>query len=780
MLTTRAVPSALVFLLTIPSTVVLAVPTATQTRWYGNGTNPTSTGAWLLPTQGPVCTANCGASFPDYTRIYWLSLDFTTTITAATVVTIINTRTNATRKSTIFNDLPAGSTFTQPDVNAAGTQVTTITTTDYFAVNYTTVLAFPTEFLDYTNSYRWSGVLATATEGNGPCTSVDDHYARLPSHVPAPSPPVVYPNDGDPAGLNFKPIWDELFAADTFFRDSFPDVPAFHVCHLADGAGPPLVWPTASYLTETAVSYEGNDPATAGGAVPAGAPVVPPTAEASPTPAGNPDVPIIAPAVSIPPVQVQPIKPSTVPVSTVAVPAAAGGPSVAIPAVVGGIPAALPGAITPLPNIPVTIGTLNGQTQTIVVGSRSAALPGPIVLGSQTYTANSVTQYVIEGQTLAVGSPITVGSRSATAVLQLQATSDAASPGGRTQVIVGSSSTVVQPNGAPIVIGDQTYRVNSATQYVIGGHTLGIGTPITVGSGASEAVLLLQTATQAGAAAGQTQVVIGSSSTIVQANGAPVVAGDQTYSANSASQYVVSGQTLALGSPITVGSGSSETVIALQATATDGASLSPLPTLVVLGSSSTALLPSGTPLVIGDQTYRTNSATQYIIEGQTLGLGSTITLGTGPSKTMIDLQTATDGATQVIFGSAVQTIGPSPTPAAPGLAPPVLTIGDHTYTANAATQYVVAPGLTLTPGGSVVTLGGTPISLGPSASVVVVGSSTETLAAPPRTDVSGGAASGGAATATAAGAAPYTGSTGLRLYGMALLSTAMAGLVLRL
>ncbi|KAF2683219.1 hypothetical protein K458DRAFT_305729 [Lentithecium fluviatile CBS 122367] len=59
-------------------------------------------------------------------------------------------------------------------------------------------------------------------------------------------------------------------------------------------------------------------------------------------------------------------------------------------------------------------------------------------------------------------------------------------------------------------------------------------------------------------------------------------------------------------------------------------------------------------------------------------------------------------------------------------APPVLTIGSSTLTANAATQFFIEPGQTLTPGGSA-TIDGTVVSLGPSASFVVIGGSTRIL-----------------------------------------------------
>lgn len=60
--------------------------------------------------------------------------------------------------------------------------------------------------------------------------------------------------------------------------------------------------------------------------------------------------------------------------------------------------------------------------------------------------------------------------------------------------------------------------------------------------------------------------------------------------------------------------------------------------------------------------------------------------------------------------------------------PPLLTVGSSTLTPNAATQFFIAPGQTLTPGGTA-TIDGTMVSLAPAASFVVVGGSTQFLPA---------------------------------------------------
>lgn len=61
--------------------------------------------------------------------------------------------------------------------------------------------------------------------------------------------------------------------------------------------------------------------------------------------------------------------------------------------------------------------------------------------------------------------------------------------------------------------------------------------------------------------------------------------------------------------------------------------------------------------------------------------------------------------------------------------PPILTIGSNTLTPNAATQFFIAPGQTLTPGGTA-TVDGVLVSLAASASYVVVGGSTQMLPVP--------------------------------------------------
>lgn len=80
---------------------------------------------------------------------------------------------------------------------------------------------------------------------------------------------------------------------------------------------------------------------------------------------------------------------------------------------------------------------------------------------------------------------------------------------------------------------------------------------------------------------------------------------------------------------------------------------------------------------------------------------------------------------------------PQPTPTEPGGSPqinlPTLTIGPSSYTPNAQSAYNI-DGQTLVPGGSAIIISGTTISLGSSATAIIIGGNTQFLQPSPVTD----------------------------------------------
>ncbi|PVH97001.1 hypothetical protein DM02DRAFT_658670 [Periconia macrospinosa] len=186
------------------------------------------------------------------------------------------------------------------------------------------------------------------------------------------------------------------------------------------------------------------------------------------------------------------------------------------------------------------------------------------------------------------------------------------------------------------------------------------------------------------------------------------------------SSVVVAGtQTLKPGSVTTIDGSSVSLLPSATAIVVDGKT-SQLP-LVAQPGSSTFNVGSilGNPIVLG-------STSDVVIAGQTLQPGApAVTLGGNlvsleSSANAIIIGSKTSSLPQVLFPGAV-----AQTQAA---AVPLITIGSSTYTANAATQYYIGPGQILTPGGTV-DLGSTVVSLGPSASFVVVNGQTQTFPA---------------------------------------------------
>ena len=101
--------------------------------------------------------------------------------------------------------------------------------------------------------------------------------------------------------------------------------------------------------------------------------------------------------------------------------------------------------------------------------------------------------------------------------------------------------------------------------------------------------------------------------------------------------------------------------------------------------------------------------------------GITIAPGKTAPVNGIPVAVAAQGGVIVVSGS--ETVGytvPTPIP------PPVIAIDGGSFTANAATQYFVAPGQTLTPGGTA-SVNGHAVSLAPDAQFLVVGGHTEGL-----------------------------------------------------
>ena len=180
------------------------------------------------------------------------------------------------------------------------------------------------------------------------------------------------------------------------------------------------------------------------------------------------------------------------------------------------------------------------------------------------------------------------------------------------------------------------------------------------------------------------------------------------YTADTATHFVVTGDTLAPGSSINPFS----ILIYLVSDGVVAVIGSDLAKQTLITSKSVQLTPQ---LMVAGVTYTADSASRFIIAGQTLSQGGAITVSSTP------ISWAIGGAT-VIVGMSSQALVPTPQVL-------ILTFGGSQYTADVSSAFSIGSQI-LTPGGAI-TISNTPISLVPGGTIAVEGTSSQLLAFDP-------------------------------------------------
>ena len=299
------------------------------------------------------------------------------------------------------------------------------------------------------------------------------------------------------------------------------------------------------------------------------------------------------------------------------------------------------------------------------------------------------------------GAPVTTNN----VVYSLAAPATAIISNGNTIALtpIPSPASLGKPNLA-LTFAGSTYTPDSLSNIIIAGQTLKPGSPAVTVSNTP-----ISLAPEASVA------VIGGSTQSLRSGPAPTEApvltyGGSTYTVSS-SAFVIGSQTLTpgglitvSGTPISLATGASVAVIGSSTQSLGTATITPAP-------SQQAPI-----LTFAGATFTADSSSAFVIAGQTLTPGGQITV----SGTPISLA---PGATVAVIGSSTGALATATIAAGETETAREITFGDSTYTANAASDFVIA-GQTLTPGG-VITVSGTRVSYGAAGTDVVVGSSTE-------------------------------------------------------
>jgi hypothetical protein len=151
--------------------------------------------------------------------------------------------------------------------------------------------------------------------------------------------------------------------------------------------------------------------------------------------------------------------------------------------------------------------------------------------------------------------------------------------------------------------------------------------------------------------------------------------------------------------------------------------------IIVLGTPI-SLAPSASYLVVGTSTIPLPSDPV----AKVFTIGAETFIENSLSQLLVDGQTLVPGGPAIaVSGTPISlapsasylVVGSSTIPFSSDLVAKVLTIGTQTFTANSLSQFVI-DGQTLVPGGPAITVSGTRISLEPGATAAVVGPSIET------------------------------------------------------
>ena len=294
-----------------------------------------------------------------------------------------------------------------------------------------------------------------------------------------------------------------------------------------------------------------------------------------------------------------------------------------------------PGGVITVSGMPIAIGAdasiavVGGSTQSL---SSTIVTPKPVLtFAGSTYTADDSTNFVIGGETLTRGGTVKVD--------ETQLSLDQAGTG----VVIGTSTQLlafpsITTAAEPILtFGGSTYTADSSSDFILNGQTLSKGGTITVDG------------TQLSYGEAGTDVVIGTSTQFlslatISAVAEPILTFDgSTYIADSSSNFIIDGQTLAKGQVITI----------------DGTRLSynQAGTDVVIGTSIQKLSTTNIgaaqvdPAITFDgSTYFANPSSDFIIDGQTLTKGGVITVQGTPISYAV-------AGTDVVVGTSTEAVG---------------------------------------------------------------------------------------------------------------------------
>ncbi|KAG9592156.1 hypothetical protein KCU77_g8283, partial [Aureobasidium melanogenum] len=328
----------------------------------------------------------------------------------------------------------------------------------------------------------------------------------------------------------------------------------------------------------------------------------------------------------------------------------------------------------------------------------SVSVVQQITLGSSVITANPTGGFVYASQTISAGGPAVTAngntyslatSGATTYIVENGVTQQAATPQTAAPVLTFKNSAVTANSESVFVVGSQTLKAGGST-IVIGETTYALKTSgsstLVVQNGVTSAVAAPQ-----GSTAGVGPSIASSAEVHVTASAlSPIV------TQNTASEYVVAGQTLkAGGSAVEVEGTTYSLAPSASAIVVNGvtSALSIAPTSPTISIVTNAVAPA---ITLGSSIITPNAASEYVIGTQTLAPGSSAIEVQGTTYSL-----APSGTALLVNGAT------------------------STLSASESTVVIIA-GQTLSPG-SEIQVQGTTYSLAPSGSAILINGKPSSL-----------------------------------------------------
>ncbi|KAI4258547.1 MAG: hypothetical protein LQ352_001182 [Teloschistes flavicans] len=341
-----------------------------------------------------------------------------------------------------------------------------------------------------------------------------------------------------------------------------------------------------------------------------------------------------------------------------------------------------------------------------------------------TFAVNGITFSRGSGAGLVIGTQTVIPGANAITIsgtpISLPAAGNAVVVGGST-VPIPTPELTAPPTPGLLTVDGFTFSRGPGSDIILSSQTLTPGAPALIISGTPISLLPSGTAV----AVGSNIVPIPSSGDSAASLGDILTIDGFTFTRGPNSDVVLNGQTITPGAPALTISGTPVSLLPFNIALVIGSSTYPIPT---------AVTPAPGLFTVDGLTFSRDPKSNLVLNGQTITPGAPAITVSGETISLLP-----SGNALAIDGATFPVPIPASATPLPTSAPDLLTIDGFTFSRDSKSDLILN-GQTISPGAPAITISGTPISLLPFATAVVINGVTDPISAataPPVLDLDG-------------------------------------------